>query len=88
MASGASDNNFVVVGMGVKPDGSVSSLLIEHATGYLLTSTSFVSDVTPATVSINNDQNYVPVSSAVNLSNLPAPLLIDSRNGNLWVSGP
>lgn len=88
MASGTRDDNYIVVAMGQKPDGSASPFLIEHATGYLLIATNFVSDVTPNATHVRNDANYVPAASALNPSNIPAPLLIDSRNGNLWVAGP
>ena len=82
------DNSGVPVGLG--SDGTTTKQLrVDPATSRLLIDVTVVSDVAPPSfpTTMPRDRNAVPVAGAVtdNAAKTPRPLLIDSRNGLLFV---
>lgn len=80
------DSNHVPVALGVDGSGNTLPLRVDPATGRLLIEIVGVTSVSPPTLpaTLPRDANHVTVAGAMSGSSV-APILIDSRNGTLWV---
>jgi len=87
MSQAKRDNNSIPTSLAVDTDGNTEPLRVDPATGRLLIEVAVVSSTDPATPSGKRDNNQIPVSYAItdDASATPTPLIIDNRNGYLFV---
>jgi hypothetical protein len=80
------DSNRVPVALGVDGSGNTLPLRVDPATGRLLIEIVGVTSVSPPTLptTLPRDSNRVHVAGAMSGTDV-SPLLIDTRNGTLWV---
>lgn len=84
MANAKIDNNRENTTIVTDTNGNPANLLVDPTTGRLLIDIAIVEDSTPVLNSSKIDGNYEETSLADNGTD-PVPLLIDNRNGYLFV---
>lgn len=89
MSQSGIDQNQVKTALAVDTNGVTQPLRCDPSTGRLLVEVTIVSSTSPATLpaTLPRDQNRIPVAGGVtdDASQTITPLIVDSRNGYLFV---
>lgn len=84
MSNAKKDENREATKLAVDTNGDAARLLVDPVTDRLLLSVILVSSTTPVLNNGKIDENYEKTALASN-GTIPKPLLIDNRNGLLFV---